>query len=350
MTKGTETIQDEDRAGRAVDELRRLINGYQAAQALHVAAVLGIADHLGTSPRPVDELAAAVGAHSPTLYRLLRALSALGVFREHEHRCFSLLPMGACLRSDADRPMRPYAIFVGQEYQRQAWGRLLHSVRTGETAFTAAHGVSSWAYRERHPEQSAIYSAAMTGNSRRVNDAILRACSFGRFDRIADIGGGQGSLIAAILTAHPNARGVLFDLPRVVAAAVPELRELAARCDIVGGSMFDAVPAGCDAYLMKYVLHDWPDADGVRILENCRRAMSPSATLLVIERFVGAPNEDATGKLADLGMLVGPGGRERTREEFVSLLRAGGFSLLQVVPTATPLKVMVATPASGPAV
>ena len=347
MSDDGAAIHDEDGTDRASSDLRRLINGYQAAQAIHVAAVLGVADHLSASPRSSDELAAAVGAHAPTLYRLMRALSALGVFREHDHRCFSLLPMGECLRTDARRPLRPYAVFSGQDCQRQAWGLLLQSVKTGTNAFAAAHGMGSWAYRESHPEQGAIFGAAMTGNSQRTNAAILRAFPFERFQRIADIGGGQGSLLAAILTAHPHVHGVLFDMPAVVAAVVPELRDLAARCDIVGGDMFAAVPAACDAYVLKYILHDWPDSDGLRILENCRHAMSPAAVLLVIERFVGAPNEDATAKLADLGMLVGPGGKERTREEFAELLRAGGFSLTEVVATGTPLNVIVADQVRG---
>jgi hypothetical protein len=160
---------------RSIQESRWLINGYQASQAIHVAAVLGVADQMTDSPRACDEIAAAVGAQPLPLFRLLRALAALGVFREHGGRCFSLTPMGECLRSNAEQQLEPFAVFVGQEYQRQAWGQLLHAVRTGGSALAAAHGMSYWQYRARNPEQNAIFNAAMTGNSRRVNAAIVRA-------------------------------------------------------------------------------------------------------------------------------------------------------------------------------
>jgi O-methyltransferase domain/Dimerisation domain len=332
---------------QAAAELHRLINGFQISQAIHVAAVLGVADHLASGPRPSDEIAAAVGANPPALYRLLRALAAVGVFREHEDRRFSLTAMGECLRSDAEEPVMPFATFIGQAYQWQTWGHLLHSVKTGENAFRALHGTSSWVYRQQHPEQNLIFNAAMTGNSRRVDRAIIAAYDFSRFERIADIGGGQGALLAAILAANPAARGVLFDLPHVVATAAPVLAAAGVdhRCEVVGGNMLESVPAGCAAYLMKFILHDWNDADGTRILQTCRGAMRSDARLLVIDRFVGPPNEDPAVKLSDLNMLVGPGGQERTREEFAALFRASGFRLAEVVPTSAPITLLVAEPA-----
>ncbi len=330
----------------AAAELHRLLNGFQISQAIHVAAVLGVADHMTSGPRPSDEIAAAVGAHPRTLYRLLRALAAIGVFREHEQRRFSLTPMGECLRSDADHPVRPFAVFIGQAYQWQTWGHLLHSVKTGENAFRTLHGMGSWAYRAQHPEQNAIFNAAMTGNSRRIDRAIVTAYDFSRCQRIADIGGGQGSLLAAILTANPAARGVLFDLPHVVATATPVLAAAGVenRCEVIGGSMFDLVPEGCDVYLLKYIIHDWDDANCARILQTCRRAMRAGARLLVIDRLLGPPNEDAAVKFSDLNMLVGPGGQERTREEFTALFQAGGFRLADVVSTSAPVRLIIGEP------
>jgi hypothetical protein len=332
---------------QAAADLHRLLNGFQISQAIHVAAVLGVADHMATGPRPSDEIAAAVGAHPRALYRLLRALAAIGVLREHEDRRFSLAAMGECLRSDAELSMRPWATYIGQAYRWRTWGHLLHSVRTGENAFRALHGMDSWIYRERHPEQNTIFNAAMTGNSRRVDRAIVAAYDFSRFERIADVGGGQGSLLAAILAANPEARGVLFDLPHVVATAAPVLEAagIGGRCEVVGGSMFESVPDGCAAYVMKFILHDWDDADGTRILQACRRAMRSDAKLLVIDRLVGPPNEDPAVKLSDLNMLVGPGGQERTREEFAALFRAGGFRLADTVSTTAPVTVIVGEPA-----
>jgi hypothetical protein len=330
----------------AASELHRLMNGFQISQAIHVAAVLGVADHMDATPRASDEIAAVVGAHAEALYRLLRALAAIGILRENEDRRFSLTAMGERLRSDAELSVRPYATFIGQAYVWQTWGHLLHSVKTGENAFRALHGMDIWVYRERHPEQNAIFNAAMTGNSRRVDQAIVTAYDFGRFERIADIGGGQGSLLAAILAANSKARGVLFDLPHVVAtsASVLTTAGVETRCEVVGGNMFEAVPDGCAAYVMKFIIHDWDDADCIRILQVCRRAMPSDAKLLVIERLVGPPNEDQAVKFSDLHMLVGPGGQERTREKFAALFRAGGLRLADVVSTNTPATVMVGEP------
>ena len=334
------------RQKQAAADLHRMINGYQISQAIHVAAVLGVADHMAGGPRASDEIAAAVGAHPRSLYRLLRALAAIGVLREHEHRRFSLTAMGECLRSDAEQSVRPSATYLGQAYRWQTWGHLLHSVKTGESAFLALHGVDTWTYRERHPEQNAIFNAAMTANSRRVDGAIVGECDFSRFTRIADIGGGQGSLLAAILAANPEARGVLFDLPHVVATAAPVLEAAGVRnrCEVVGGSMFESAPEGCAAYVMKFILHDWDDADCIRILQNCRRAMQSDARLFVIERLVGPPNEDPAVKLSDLNMLVCPGGQERTREEFTALFRAGGVRLADVLSTTAAMSVIVGEP------
>jgi ubiquinone/menaquinone biosynthesis C-methylase UbiE len=220
-------------------------------------------------------------------------------------------------------------------------------VKTGENAFRALFGMDGWAYRQAHPEQDAIFNAAMTGNSRRVNRAIVAAYDFSRLPRVIDIGGGQGSFLAAILTANPAVRGVLFDLPHVVATAAPVLEAagVARRCEVVGGDMFASVPEGGAAHVMKFVIHDWGDADSIRILRSCRRAIPPDGTLLVIERLVGPPNEDPGVKLSDLNMLVGPGGQERTLEEFATLLHAAGFRLTDVVRTTAPATVIVGAPA-----
>jgi hypothetical protein len=297
-------------------------------------------------PRSCGEIAAAVGAQEGALYRILRALAALGVFQEHDGRSFSLAPMGECLRSDAPQSLAPFAVFVGQEVQRQAWGQLLHAVKTGENAFQSAHGMTNWKLREQQPEQNAVFNAAMTSNSWRVNAALVRACPMKDGARIADIAGGQGALLVDFLTAYPQNTGVLLDRPHVVASAhrLLSVAGVLARCEVLGGDMFDAVPANCDVYLLKYVLHDWPDEDVLRILAACRKAMRKAARLVVFERWLGPPNCDASGKLADLGMMVGPGGLERTREELSQLLGQSGFRIVDSIATETPLNLLVAEP------
>jgi hypothetical protein len=300
--------------------LLRLIYGYQVSQAIHVAAVLGIADELADGPRAVGDLATATATHAATLHRLLRALAAVEVLREEPDGMFGLSALGEALRG----PAGSMAAFHGRPYHWVAWGQLLHSVRTGENAFQAVHGMDVWEYRARHPEEGAVFDAAMTGFSRRVNAAVAAAHDFGRYGVIVDVGGGHGALLAGILARHPGVRGVLFDQPAVVAGAQADGFE------IVGGSFFESVPAGGDAYLLKSILHDWEDEPAIEILRACRRAARVGTALLVVEREFALP---AT-KLSDLNMLVGPGGRERTLEEYAALMAPAGYELLGETPTA----------------
>jgi hypothetical protein len=314
--------------------LARLIHGYQASQALHAAAVLGIGDALAGGPRGVDDLAGAVEADPDALYRLLRALAALGVLDEGEDRTFALTEVGAGLRSDVPDSMVAWAAFIGRSYYWEAWSRLLHSVRTGENAFRMVHGVDPWGYRLREPAEGAIFDRAMAATSRRVTGALVAAYDFGRFGTLVDVGGGNGGLIRALLESHPASRGVLFDQPHVVAGAAP-----ADRLEIVGGSFFEWVPPGGDAYLLKWILHDWEDRQATTILRVVRAAMGDGAVVLVIERELAGPNEGAEGKLSDLNMLVAPGGRERSRDEYAALFEDAGLELAGVTPTSGELRV-----------
>jgi O-methyltransferase/methyltransferase family protein len=315
--------------------LRRLVNGFQATQAIGVAARLGIADLLAAGPRASDELAAATGAHPGALYRLLRALASVGVLHESADRQFALTPIGACLRTDAAEPVAGWAVFVCEPYYRQAWDALEQSVRTGENAFRHVHGVDPWTYRQRRAEINAVFNRAMTDRSRQVSAAVLDAFDFGRYAAIVDVGGGAGAFLAAVLARHPAMRGVLFDQPHVVADAGPilEAAGVADRCAVEGGSFFDEVPAGADAYLLKSILHDWDDRKCGEILRTCRRAMLPGATLLVVEQELGPPNENPDAKFSDLNMLVVPGGQERSDDEYAALFTAAGFRFVGVTPS-----------------
>lgn len=327
--------------------LRRLVNGYQVTQAIHVAAALGIADLLGDGPRASDELAAQTGAHAPSLHRVLRALAGVGVLHEDDDGRFALTPVGECLRTDASEPVGGWASYVGAPSHWQSWGALLHAVRTGENAFRALHGTDVWEYRAQHPEEGAVFDRAMTAITLRANQHLLEAYDFSRLRSVVDVGGGHGALVAALLAAHPHMRGVVLDQPHVVAQAPAVLEEagVADRAEVVAGSFFDDVPAGADAYVLKAIVHDWEDAEALRILRRCRAAIPPHGVLLVVERDLGAPNEDADAKLSDLNMMVGPGGRERTRDEFATLLSDGGFALRATTPTPIGLTVFEAQPA-----
>lgn len=327
-------------------ELLRMINGYQVSRAIQVVALLGIADLLRDGPRDSDDLAAATDTHPATLYRLLRALASVGIFREEGGHCFALTPLGDYLRSDAKESVTAWARFTSRQYHRDLWADLPHSVQTGENASQHALGMGVWEYRAQHPEESAFFDAAMTENSRLEAAAVLAAYDFGRFGCVVDVAGGQGAFLAAILAQHLAARGVLFDEPHVVARAEPVLRSagVADRCQVVGGSFFDVVPSGGDAYVLKHILHDWDDEKALSILRGCQRAMGKTGTLLVVECVVAPPNEGAEVKFRDLLMLVGPGGKERTYEEWESLLTSAGFRLFGVTATARPVSVIEASP------
>jgi hypothetical protein len=324
----------------APEQMQRLIMGYRQTQAVHVAAELGLSDLLAGKPVGVADLAAATGCDPRSLHRLLRALASIEVYRELPDGRYTSTPLGDQLRSDAAGNGRAQAVMVGRPYLWEPWSALLHNVRTGENAFTAVHGRGPWEYRADHPDESAVFDAAMTSVSDRAATAILEAYDFGRFATVVDVAGGRGALLTAILGRHPTMHGVLFDQPHVVAGA--HLAGVKDRCDLVGGDVFSDVPAGGDAYVMKSILHDWEDPQAFAILRACRRVVPSSGALIVVERLLDAADQHVA--FSDLNMMVGPGGLERTAGEYAELLGMAGFRLTRTVPTATEWVVIEAVP------
>jgi O-methyltransferase domain len=218
----------------------------------------------------------------------------------------------------------------GADYQWRAWAELPHSVRTGGNAAVNALGCDVWEYRRRHPAHGEVFDATMRSFSRADGPAVLAAHDFGRYGVVADIGGGTGAVLAAVLAAHPSVRGILFDQPHVVAGADPLLRAagVADRVSVVAGDFFVGLPTGADAYLLARILHDWVDEDALRILRAVRAAMDGDARVLLVEAVVGPPNDDPQTKFLDLLMLVSAGGRERTEDEWRALLAAADLKLL----------------------
>jgi SAM-dependent methyltransferase len=320
--------------------LNRMIVGSWVTQAIYVVAEIGIADLLAAGPRTADELARETRTHGRSLYRVLRALASIGIFREDEEGRFSPTPMGRLLESDAPGSKRSLARMAGAEIYR-SWGALLSSVETGGSAFDKVFCEPFFRYMSVNPDRRRIYDAAMTG----VHDAetlpVLDAVDFSSFRTVVDVGGGNGLALAAILRRHPEIRGVLFDLPAVAESA----RDVVAgcgvsdRCGFVGGDFFDAVPAACDAYLLRHVIHDWDDREAVAILANCRDAMRSGSRVLVVETVIPAGNGPCFGKWLDLMMLV-VGGRERTEEQYGELFSAAGLRLTRIVPTAHEVSVI----------
>ena len=322
-----------------------LINGFRISQALHVAAVLRLSDHLADGPRTAADLAAVTGCHPASLHRLLRALATAGVYEQAADGRFACTPLGEELRG-----LRDWAAFAGAPSMWQAWGALGHSVRTGENAFASVHGEGVWEYRARNPAEGDAFDLAMAALSRPVAEAAAEAYDFGALTTVADIGGGNGALLATLLTRHPHLRGHLLDQPHVVAAAPALLAAagVADRCAVHAGDLFTAVPPGADAYVLKSILHDWPDEEALAIARVCRHAMRPDSVLLVLERVLTGPPHPATdlpAAFSDLNMLVGPGGQERTRDEYETLLREAGLRVTRVVPTTTEISVIEAEPA-----
>jgi DNA-binding transcriptional ArsR family regulator len=317
------------------------------SQAITVVAQLGVADALADGPLPIDELAARVDADADALRRLLRALISRGIFRERRDGRYELNSLSDTLRSDAPVSMKSAARFYGSQEQRERWTQLVNSIRTGHAVVAALRGKESFEYFAENPELAALFNQTMTSISELTDATVVAGYDFSVYPTIVDVGGGHGPLLATILAAAPASRGVLSDLSTVVADAPNLLRErdVADRVRIEEGSFFDSVPRGGDAYVLKNIIHDWPDEKAVQILRNVRAAADPQATLLLVELVIPRHNRDFPGKWADLEMMLNLGARERTAAEYRDLLSQAGFRITRVVQTASPLSVVEARPA-----
>jgi hypothetical protein len=283
--------------------------------------------------------------HADALYRLLRALAAAGVLHELDGRRFELTELGEGLRSDVAGSVHGWALMIGRPMHWNTWSSLVESIRTGENTFRLVHATDVWSYRAQRPEELAIFDGAMTSMSGGVDAAIIDAYDFGRFREVVDVGGGRGALLAAILSHHDAVRGVLFDQPKVVANAGTLLDRFGDRCRAVGGSFFGCVPDGADAYVLKAILHDWEDEDCVAILRVIRKSLPEDGLVLVLEHDLGGPNENTPAKLSDLNMLVNPGGRERSVDEYAALFAAARLRYVGATPTTAGVSVFEATAA-----
>jgi O-methyltransferase domain/Dimerisation domain len=316
-----------------------MLFSYFPPQVLHVATRLGLADQLAQGPRSAAELASATSCDPGALRRLLRALAVIGVLDQpaaDDPDAFALTAMGQLLRADHPATMRNYVLLFCGEQVWQSWGDLEYSVRTGKSAWEQRYG-PPFGPGFMTPEFSAVFNAAMAEGTAKAAPALIAAGEFERFGTVADLGGGHGILLAAILAAHPALRGILLDLPQALDGAVDVLRAAGAtdRCQLVPGDFFAAVPGGADAYLLKSVIHDWDDERADAILANVRAAMSPGAALLLVEPVMSdRPGQQDLFSVSysDLNMLVCTSGRERTAAEFRDLLAAAGFAIQRIVP------------------
>ena len=319
----------------------QLINGFWKTQAVYVAAKLGLADHLATQPQSARELAPQAGVAAQPLHRLLRALASLGVFAETANGRFAMTPAAECLRSDVVGSLRPMALMRGA-WQYQAWGELLHCITTGESAFEKLFQQPMFEFIHADAARGSLFDAAMTSIHGRETDLILQTFDFGSASMVVDVGGGNGSLLAAILRRHQHLQGVLFDLPSVIERARldPELADVSNRLTFASGNFFEAIPRGGDLYLMRHIIHDWNDEQTKSLLKQCCAAMGPDSRLLIAEFVIPPGNDPFLGKWFDLAMLVGPGGQERTLDEYSQLISAAGLTFSRLIPTSGELSLL----------
>ncbi|WP_339727441.1 methyltransferase [uncultured Gimesia sp.] len=322
-------------------QLDQMITGYWSSQAIYAAASLGIADLLVSGPQTAEQLAAATDTNAGALYRLLRALASVGIFIENEQQKFGLTPLAEFLRSDVPGSKRALAMMTGDEHF-QAWGEILYSIRTGKTSFDKVFEKPFFEYLPEHPDKAQVFDQAMTGIHGRETGEILESYDFSEMKTLLDIGGGNGSNISSILQKYPEMKGILFDLPHVVERAQAHIKQagLSDRCDLIEGSFFASVPEGADAYFMRHIIHDWDDEKSLTILRQCHAAMPKNSKLLVVESIIPEGNEQFAGKFLDLVMLLIPGGKERTVEEYRSLFKQAGFELERIISTESELSIL----------
>jgi predicted transcriptional regulator/ubiquinone/menaquinone biosynthesis C-methylase UbiE len=325
------------------EEMLNLFQSRRTTQGIYVVTQLGIPDMLKDGPRTVDDLAKESKTNTGSLSRLIRALASVGVFSQDEDGLISLTELGETLRSDVEDSLRSHVLMVMSDEFDRALRDLIHSIKTGETAFDHVYGMTDWEYRAKHKESGTIFNLNMARQARTVAKMLVESYSFANMNTIVDVGGGDGSLLIGILNANPNLQGIVYDLPQTGEDARTKisLAGLASRCKVLEGDALKSVPSGADAYILSRVIHDWNDAKSIQILTNCNKAMSEGGKILLLERVVPQTRTIEryealkTVFFSDLTMMVMNGGRERSEDEFRSLFEASGFKLSQVKPIAS---------------
>ena len=317
-------------------QLLQLTTACWTSRCLHVIAELGVADALGDEPQSTEALAKAAGTQPQALYRVLRLLASVGIF-EWKDGLWQHTEASHFLRSDHPGSLRDYVRMLGLPMIWEAFGDLDHSLRTGEPAFNKHHPEGIFSYLAKRPEESRIFDSAMTSKSHRDIAAILPAYDFSQFATIADIAGGRGHLLRAILKRSPKTQGILFDQPHVVAEVRPDKSE---KLTTVGGDFFADTMPKADAYLLMNIIHDWPDAESIKILSAIRRAMPAHACILIIETIVPLTAGPHLSKDLDIAMMALPGGMERTEDEYAALAAKCALQLKRTIATASPFSIL----------
>ena len=325
-------------------QLIQMATGHWLAKIIYAAAKIELADRLADGPKSAEELAEQTGTHAPSLHRLMRALAGFGVLTETGEKRFGLTALGEALKKDAPGSAWASVITMAGPVFVEAFEHIMHSVETGGTGFEKAFGQPVFDYFAQHPDEASLFSQTMVGFHGGETPAVAAAYDFSSFETIVDVGGATGNMLSAILSKHSGPRGILFDMPHVVgdAPAFLEKTGVGDRVKIESGSFFESVPEGGDAYIVSHIIHDWNEDQCLTILGNIRRAMKPDSKLLIVEFVLPDGDEPHLGKLADMVMLVVPGGQERTAAEYDVLLSKAGFRMTRVVPTESPVSIVEA--------
>ena len=320
------------------EQILGIVNNHWQSCCVGAAAQLELADLLADGPLHVDRLAEHTKTHGPSLYRMLRALESTGIFTQVSPRVFGNTPASECLRRNVAGSNWAWIRFTlcSGAPVFEGWRGLMLALKNGRTGFEQVTGQNAWQHMQSNPDTYTLFNEAMRDLSASIGPAVAASFDWGRFRVICDIGGGIGSQLTSILDAHPSCRGILFDQPAVVAEAPDH-----GRIERIGGDFFKEVPVQADAYLMRWILHDWSDEESVALLANVRKVAEPNARLMVVESVIPETPEFDMGKWMDLNMMVMATGRERTAAEFRDLFAQAGFALEQLVPTRSPLSIVV---------
>jgi hypothetical protein len=346
MMEGT-LARIQDATPEALSTMLQLMSGHAIVQSIVVITELGIPDLLAKGPKTAAELASECAADEDSLHRLLRTLSAIGVFSELRSTSrFALNALSECLRADHPQSLRDFVCLRGHSMYWKAWAELRTAVKTGEAAFWLAHNVNHYDYLEQNPEVARVFHRGVRSLSSQAAAAIANSYDFSKFETVLDVGGGEGVLVAALLKAYPNIRALLFDLPSVVDQSRAVLRQASVshRCVTMPGDFFVGVPKGADILILSRILHNWGDAEALTILKTCRAAMPQNGRLLIVEYVIADGKAGTAAKLFDLQMMVYFGrARERSAEDYRTLLRQAGFAPGDIVMTPVGLSILEAT-------
>lgn len=325
-------------------QLVQMAMAHWGSHVIYVAAKLGLADLLANGPMSAEQLAERTGTHAPSLYRLMRTLASLGIMTEDSSKRFALTPIGEAMKTGAPGCARATILTIASPWWTAGFAELMYSVQTGKPGFEKMVGMPIFDWFADHPEEASLFNETMVGIHGAEPAAIAAAYNFSGMKTIVDVGGSTGNLLLTILASNPQSRGILFDMPHVVRDAPPVIkaRGLTDRVSIEPGSFFETVPAGGDVYMLSHIIHDWSEQQCLTILGNCRRAMNADSRLLIIEMVLPGGNTPHPGKMLDMMMLVGPGGCERTAEEYEQLLNKADLRLTRIVPTESAVSVVEA--------